>query len=574
MALNLHYEFETTGVTDSSGNSNTGTLAGTGTTLVAGQIGNALSFNGSGYVTFTSTALLGLASSTSEFTISCWVKTSQLDATLVCLRNSGVPNTLLDFVIGYNGASNVNTGKLSVIIRGDNGAGLVAVNGATAINNNAWHHAVLTRDSSKLLTIYLDGVSNASGTDTLTGGLTPNVAGSALAYERVAATRPLTGAMDDFRFYNTALTSVEVAALYAAGSVTPVVLTAAAGSYTLTGASAGLAGQAVAASGSYTITGTAAALLCKQVAAAGSYTITGATAALKRGHVAGAGSYTLTGSAATLLYKQVAAAGSYTLTGTAATFVATANLVFPAAASSYTLTGSAAAFLTGGNAVLPTDPGAYTLTGMAAGFITVTAITKADISFIGQTVTVRDAQVVPVTQASVLFAGKTITIALVGTEVIPVGKGDILFTGQNIAISTTGEQPPLIGGGGVSVPPWRDLGRKKRRRYRALEEIEKRLDQRIERLTAEARQIGEVVPRQTGELVPGQIDVLSQTVVLGQIDVLSHQDRQAQINQMLHEAQRRAEKVRQERIELDRLARIASEEADDEEAIAMLMRFL
>ena len=49
---------------------------------------------------------------------------------------------------------------------------------------------------------------------------------------------------------------------------------------------------------------------------------------------------------------------------------------------------------------------------------------------------------------------------------------------------------------------------------------------------------------------------------------------QAQITQMLHEAQRRAEKVRQERIELDRLARIAAEEADEEEAITMLMRLL
>ena len=360
-----------------------------------------------------------------------------------------------------------------------------------------------------------------------------------------------------------------------------VTLTADAGAYALTGTAAGFAGATNLASGAYTITGATAGFARGLTAAAGSYTISGTAAAFRRTHTAAAGAYNLTGSPATFIVGAnvvlPAAAGAYTITGSAASFIATANLVFPAAAGAYSLTGSAAAFISGGNAVLPTDPGSYTVTGTAAAFITtsVVPVLKATVTVTGKTVTIRDTSVVPVAAATVLFAGKTVTIQdlILG---IPVGKADILFTGQNVAISTTGEQPPLVGGGGgVTVPPWRDLGRKKRRRYRALEEIEKRLDQRIERLTAEARQIGEVVPRQTGELVP--VDVLSQTVVVGQIDVLSHQDllrRQAQINQMLHEAQRRAEKVRQERIELDRLARIASEEADDEEAIAMLMRFL
>ena len=39
----------------------------------------------------------------------------------------------------------------------------------------------------------------------------------------------------------------------------------------------------------------------------------------------------------------------------------------------------------------------------------------------------------------------------------------------------------------ASVPPWIDYGRKKRRRYRALEEIEKRIDARIEKLKAETK---------------------------------------------------------------------------------------
>ena len=53
---------------------------------------------------------------------------------------------------------------------------------------------------------------------------------------------------------------------------------AAAGSYTLTGASAGLAGKAIADAGSYAITGFSATLAGKALAAAGSYAITGSAA--------------------------------------------------------------------------------------------------------------------------------------------------------------------------------------------------------------------------------------------------------------------------------------------------------
>ena len=278
-APNLHYKFDDTVTTDWSGNSNTGTIAGSGTTLVTGQIGSALSFNGSGYVTFTSTSVLGLPSKTSEISVCCWVKTTVTDATMVSLRNTGNGNTVFDLGVGFNGVDNSFTGKPSFIIRDDSGAGLKVITSASAINDGNWHHVVLTRTSGQLLTLYVDGASAASGTDTLSGALTPNVAGSAIAYERIVASLALTGLLDDLRIYNTALTSTEVAALYTAGAGSGVTtLTAAAGSYTLTGASAGLAGKAVAASGSYTITGTAAALLRKQVAAAGSYTITGATA--------------------------------------------------------------------------------------------------------------------------------------------------------------------------------------------------------------------------------------------------------------------------------------------------------
>lgn len=214
----LHYTCDsiTGGLTDTSGNSNTGTIAGSGTTLVAGQIGQAVSFNGSGYVSFSSISQFVLASQTSTFSVCCWVRTTATDATLLSLRDStGV--TYLGFVVGSNAIDNAFTGKPSVGIRGDNNAGLTTVNATTAVNDGNWHHVAFTRNSSQLITIYIDGVSNTSATDGLTSGITPNTAYSAIANDMLGSLPHLSGSLDDFQIYNRALTSTEVNSIYTAG---------------------------------------------------------------------------------------------------------------------------------------------------------------------------------------------------------------------------------------------------------------------------------------------------------------------------------------------------------------------
>lgn len=83
-----------------------------------------------------------------------------------------------------------------------------------------------------------------------------------------------------------------------------------------------------AAAGSYTITGNAATLIRSHIMAAeaGSYSLTGQTAGTAKGYrtTADAGSYAITGNAATLLRDHVmpAVAGSYAYTGNAATLTA------------------------------------------------------------------------------------------------------------------------------------------------------------------------------------------------------------------------------------------------------------
>jgi hypothetical protein len=219
----LHYAFDDTVTTDSSGNSNTGVLSGSPLpSLVPGRIGNALSFSGGsggGYVAFTSVAQLGLASNTSPISVSAWVKTTATDGCILSLRHSVDLQTLIDFVVGATGLGNIATGLPAVIIRDDAGVGVTSIVASTVVNDGNLHHVCYTRDITQYNRIYVDGVLSGGPTlDGLTSGITPNVAGSAIGAELNNLTLPFfNGVIDDFQIYNRTLSSTEVAQIYAVG---------------------------------------------------------------------------------------------------------------------------------------------------------------------------------------------------------------------------------------------------------------------------------------------------------------------------------------------------------------------
>ena len=214
----LHYTCDSIagGLTDTSGNSNTGTLQGSGTTLVSGQIGSAISFNGSGYVSFTSVAALGLPTQTSEFSASVWIKTSAVTAAIIEFRDPTAG--ILHFGIGYNGL-NGNNGAPDVLLQASSGVGGVnTLLSTTPVNDNNWHHLVYTRNSSQLNTIYIDGVSNTSSTDSIGGGITPTLADANIGKDVLnGGITQIIGLLDDIQIYNRAITSTEVNSIYTAG---------------------------------------------------------------------------------------------------------------------------------------------------------------------------------------------------------------------------------------------------------------------------------------------------------------------------------------------------------------------
>lgn len=140
-----------------------------------------------------------------------------------------------------------------------------------------------------------------------------------------------------------------VAATYQAVSGTSYTLTAAQGSYALTGQNSNLLYSRImpAAQGSYALTGQIAGLSYSTasvlLAAQGSYSLIGSDALIDTSFNADTGFYTLTGFAANLVYTPLnsynltAAQGSYTLTGFAANLFE--NRVLLAVQGQYNLTG-------------------------------------------------------------------------------------------------------------------------------------------------------------------------------------------------------------------------------------------
>jgi hypothetical protein len=157
------------------------------------------------------------------------------------------------------------------------------------------------------------------------------------------------------------------------------------GTYALTGAATTSLLHKVrqnALGGSYALTGTdaaitkAAGLVNKTLPAAGSsYALSGTDAAIiKRTFktlAAVGGSYALAGTATGVLHawRPVAGSGSYALTGTAATVTKFANKSLIAGSSSYSLTGAATTNLRHGWKVVATTPASYSLAGSAATFV-------------------------------------------------------------------------------------------------------------------------------------------------------------------------------------------------------------
>lgn len=218
---------------------------------------------------------------------------------------------------------------------------------------------------------------------------------------------------------------------------TAYTLTAAQGSYTLSGQSVNLLFKRLLAAvqGSYSLSGQAANLLFgrKLAALQGSYVLSGQNANLLFGRLLAAlqGSYTLSGQVANLLFGRLLAAlqGSYSLTGQSADLIYSASTyTLVAAQGSYVLTGQSANLLFGRK--LTAAQGSYALTGQDASLLFGRLLTALQGSYVlsGQSANLLAVRLLVASQGSYSLTGQSAGL-LFGRKLV-ASQGSYILTGQ------------------------------------------------------------------------------------------------------------------------------------------------
>lgn len=192
--------------TDVSGNGNNGTLTNMtrNGSAVIGKIGQALSFNGSSYITFPHTTALNLY----PISFGGWFKTNY------------AAGSRAGFVSKYTGGSangwesGITNKKVYAYYFGatsDTGGPASAAD----FNDGKWHHSMNVVDANGM-TMYVDGIVVATSSWTAAPSVTTSVSIGRIGEAHANADFP--GSLDDIRVYNRALSAQEVKTLYKLGA--------------------------------------------------------------------------------------------------------------------------------------------------------------------------------------------------------------------------------------------------------------------------------------------------------------------------------------------------------------------
>jgi len=183
---------------DESGNNHNGAVYGP--VLDKDRFSNdssAFSFDGiDDYIEIGDT-LLSADDSLQEYTLSAWIKTT---------GNSGV------ILSQYSYSSTLPSNRFLFMVRNgyiDYFKGGNSLFSQNTVNDGNWHHVAAVKSNTGLVTVYIDGVSDATGTDTISFWGTNTVIGSG-----INSGSPFSGVIDDIRIYKRALSMSEVNLLF------------------------------------------------------------------------------------------------------------------------------------------------------------------------------------------------------------------------------------------------------------------------------------------------------------------------------------------------------------------------
>ena len=195
-------------LSDSIGGNTLGSV-GTGG-FVAGGIagGNALTTSTAGYLYLSNNALFPFTGA-KDFSVVCWIKTAHTgnNSILVGKHNPGTTN---GYFIGINQSGSIGAAGKAYFYTS---SGSTAVVSATTINDNTWHQIVGVYGSNGKVRIYVDGApSEALAVST---AIVANTAQFGIAGLPINGGSLCPGMYNDIQLYDRALSSADVAALYA-----------------------------------------------------------------------------------------------------------------------------------------------------------------------------------------------------------------------------------------------------------------------------------------------------------------------------------------------------------------------
>jgi len=196
---------------DTSGNGYNATL--NGGSYVSGQIGQAVSLNGSSnYVSLPT----GIVSSLSDFSIASWVY----------LNSSSSWNRVFDFGTGtsvymFLSPQNGSTSAVRFAITTGGNGSEQQITGSSALPTGTWVHVAVTK-SGNTGTLYVNGsVVGTNNSMTLSPSSLGNTTQNWIGRSQWSADPYLNGLVDDFRIYSRALSASEVSSLASGGGSNP-----------------------------------------------------------------------------------------------------------------------------------------------------------------------------------------------------------------------------------------------------------------------------------------------------------------------------------------------------------------
>ena len=182
--------------TDSSGNDNHGTFFGVVEHYVDSPMGQALSFNGVGYVEIPDDVTLDI---TGEITIEAWLKTNVINNSWDVAVGKFQPSVGDTFQLGFNEASQ----KIYFELRTPTDTKRVRSNAVPT--TGTWYHVAGVRESSGLMKLYIDGVLQDE-TNSISGDLRVNTSKLWIGGVQ-SGSYYFNGLIDEVRIWKTARTA-------------------------------------------------------------------------------------------------------------------------------------------------------------------------------------------------------------------------------------------------------------------------------------------------------------------------------------------------------------------------------